>query len=293
MKKIDVMIVGAEKSGTTSLKNYLNEHPDVFGHSATEFTFFHNKKNEYKLGFDIVFEKYYDLNNFHNGNKIIAKNASIHTIEESIERLNKHNSKCKLIYCIRNPVDRAYSEYTYDISNNRIENKKNEEIKQVIVAEDIKNRFFRNYIGHSLYHIHIDMMYKFFPKKNIKVVVLEELNRNPESTMKKIFEFIQVDENQCINTKKVYNKTSTPKSTIILKMIYYLRTNKQTNNFIKFFIPFKLYKKIGMSLIKSNKSNKNFKPINNELKIFLTEYFKPHNKKLEKVIDMDLSIWNH
>ena len=56
MKKIDVMIVGAEKSGTTSLKNYLNEHPDVFGHSATEFTFFHTKKNEYNLGFDTVFK---------------------------------------------------------------------------------------------------------------------------------------------------------------------------------------------------------------------------------------------
>ena len=51
MKKIDVMIVGAEKSGTTSLKNYLNEHPDVFGHSATEFTFFHSKKNELNTGY--------------------------------------------------------------------------------------------------------------------------------------------------------------------------------------------------------------------------------------------------
>lgn len=38
--KIDLFIAGAQKSGTTSLKNYLSEHPQIFGHIQAEFTFF-------------------------------------------------------------------------------------------------------------------------------------------------------------------------------------------------------------------------------------------------------------
>jgi len=54
-KLIDLMIIGAQKAGTTSLKNYLGEHPEICTHERIEFMFFVNEQ-EYKQGYKKIFK---------------------------------------------------------------------------------------------------------------------------------------------------------------------------------------------------------------------------------------------
>jgi len=289
--QINVMIVGAEKSGTTSLKNYINEHSQVLGHSATEFTYFVNKKNEYDEDYNVVFNKYFNLDRLKDHDIVAAKNASVHSNETAIERIFKHNPECKLIYCVRNPVDRAYSEFTYDKSHNRMTDKTFEEIKFILEAGEKRNRFYKNYIGHSLYHLHLKNMLKYFPKENIKVVLLEELKSNPDKVMADVFAFMNVNKNEIINTNKVHNKTSVPKSKSLAKFIHFLRSNKNVNQFLHKIIPFKVYKKMGFALVNLNGSGKKFTNIDDKVKLYLKTYFDSHNKKFGEMTSLDLSIW--
>lgn len=292
MRKVDVIIVGAEKAGTTSLKSYVNEHPEILGHQATEFTYFVNKKNEYELDFEEVFEKYFDGSQWTDQKLIAAKNASIHSDLTALERLNKHNPNCKLIYCVRNPVERAYSEYTYDRSHNRMNNSDFGEIVEILNSGEQRNRFYKNYIGHSLYHEHLDNMYQLFPKENVMVIFLEDLKTNPEDVMKRVFNFMKVDDSFKVNLDKVYNKTSVPKSKMMTRLIYFLRSNKKVNKFLRSVIPFKMYKTIGAIMVDSNRSNTKFESMSNETRSFLNDYFKPHNERLGKMIDSNLPFWN-
>src|SRR2546421_13021843 len=114
-RKIDLMIVGAQKSGTTSLKNYLGQHPEVVTHLETEFSYFFHE-SEYVKGPAGMFRK-----NFLNAlqgrsKKIIAKSAGLYVDEAALERLKELNPHYKLVLLLRNPVQRAHPSYLMERS---------------------------------------------------------------------------------------------------------------------------------------------------------------------------------
>lgn len=59
-EKIDIFIIGAQKAGTTSLKNYLGEHPQINTHTTKEFSYFYDDE-EYNAGF--INSNLYNFNN--------------------------------------------------------------------------------------------------------------------------------------------------------------------------------------------------------------------------------------
>ena len=71
-RKIDIAIIGAQKAGTTSLKNYLGEHSEVTTHPHTEFSFFADE-DQFESGYNNVFEKYF-------GTKLIRANQKLSLI---------------------------------------------------------------------------------------------------------------------------------------------------------------------------------------------------------------------
>ena len=103
MRKLDLVIVGAQKAGTTSLHQYLKSHPDISGHSVTEFTYF-TDNNVHKDGFESAFKKYFDKQEY---KRIVAKNVTINQQENSLIKLKEHNPKVKIIFMLREPVSRA------------------------------------------------------------------------------------------------------------------------------------------------------------------------------------------
>ena len=117
-RKIDLFIVGAQKAGTSSLKNYLSEHPEVSTHLPQEFSYFYDD-NEFEKGEEFALGKYYnDKADF----KVrIAKHAHLYSSEKAIKRLHEHNPDCKIIFILRNPVERTFSSYQMEKLYNRVD----------------------------------------------------------------------------------------------------------------------------------------------------------------------------
>src|SRR5947207_6748656 len=115
-RKIDLMIVGAQKSGTTSLKNYLGQHPQIATHLQTEFSFFIHEK-EWSQGLNSVFKKKFSDAQQDRSKKIIAKSAGMYVDEEALQRLKASNPDCIVVLLMRNPVERAYSSYLMEVSS--------------------------------------------------------------------------------------------------------------------------------------------------------------------------------
>ena len=120
------LIVGAARSGTTSLFHYLEKHPDIFVPKNKEpsyFTFFENKPS-FTLGrpANFVTERQEYLKLFESGGEHLVRGEAstpyLYFHEPTIVNILKHYknlSKPKIIIILRNPVDRAYSQYMMNV----------------------------------------------------------------------------------------------------------------------------------------------------------------------------------
>lgn len=112
----DFVVIGAAKSGTTSLYRLLQQHPDVFVPDTKEPEFF-ARDTHYAKGI----ESYADLFAKARPDQIAGEFSTIYSLSpffpRTAERLATHAPQTKLIYVMRQPVERAYSFYVQILKN--------------------------------------------------------------------------------------------------------------------------------------------------------------------------------
>ena len=112
MSKPDFIIIGAAKSGTTTLYQYLCRHPQIYMSTPKEPDFFSLDMNYHK-----GIEWYESLFDGAKPEQICGEASTTysrwHQHPKAAERISQYLPKVKLIYIMRHPVDRAYSFYAY------------------------------------------------------------------------------------------------------------------------------------------------------------------------------------
>ena len=123
----NLLIVGAAKSGTTSLHNYLNQHPDIFMSSHKEPHFLINKEiGEKRIPNGIAnMEDYSQLFKGYSHKKYRGESSVMYLSfpEFTVRNIKKYLSEdIKIIIMLRNPAERAYSGYQHVKRYNVMEN---------------------------------------------------------------------------------------------------------------------------------------------------------------------------
>ena len=198
MNKPTFLIIGAQKAGTTTFYEWLKECEDVYMSPIKETHFFtnlgrniENEKRNVKVITDE--ETYWSL--FRNTDSKIIGEASPSYLysRRAATNISKLIPDCKLIAILRNPVDRAYSNYLHNIRAG-IESKS---FNQVLIDEDITtfdgygSRY--DYIKKGLYHDQLSRYFNLFNEKNILVLIYEEVFTSENSILdafNEILEFI-------------------------------------------------------------------------------------------------------
>lgn len=165
------IIPGAQKSGTTALRIYLAQHPEIFM-ANKEIHFFDNDEN-YKKGIE-GYEKFFDG---WKGEKAIGeKTPNYLYYEKAPERIYKLLPDVKLIFVLRNPVDRAYSHYRHNV---RIGQETLSFEKAIEKEEErIKNPRLKkiySYKDRGKYIIQIKRYAEYFPKSQMLFLLAEDL----------------------------------------------------------------------------------------------------------------------
>ena len=201
------MIIGAEKCGTTSLFQYLRQHPDVLPPIEKEIDFF---DMEYEQGID------WYLSHFPLGTEVasseqatakrwITGETSANYLYSDVapERVFQHFPAIKLAVILRHPIDRAASRYNMMVRNGAekrsFETAVQEEIAIIQKAMDRStdgqtipwqalNRC--RHIGNSLYYYHIQRWLKLFPSEQLTVVRSEDLFAQPAQTLSQLYQSI-------------------------------------------------------------------------------------------------------
>ncbi|MCW8896433.1 MAG: sulfotransferase domain-containing protein [Flavobacteriales bacterium] len=280
--KIDLMIVGAQKAGTTSLNNYLNEHPEIIGHATLqkEFAYFRDN-NIFSNGYEKAFQSAFTIPSGNdNRKKIVAKNAAIYNNETAIKHLYEHNPEGKVIFILREPVSRTYSSYAMEVFKGWMD-RDFVEIKSVVGNNNMEDDMYKFFIEPSLYIHHIDIIFKYFTNNQVKLFLFEDFKTNPGIICKEIFEWLEVDANFSPTIQKTHNETKKAKSKIVSKLIYNL---KQESNLIKKIakkvLPYSIFSRLGETIVESNKSTQSAEKISEDMSLLLQKYFKPYNEEL-------------
>lgn len=185
------MVIGAAKSGTTSLCYLLGSHPNVFMVPCKEPNFF-SRDEIYAHGFQ-WYESLYEQA----GNKRMrGEGSQLYTIRKvfpkTASRIAQYSSALKLIYIVRHPIERIESGWVQmRFSGN--------EIAHYSLDKAVKNN--RIWLVDSTnYWQEINRYRDYFPDENILVVFFEDFKTDYRSVVRRCFEFLGVDPQAPIDT---------------------------------------------------------------------------------------------
>jgi hypothetical protein len=249
----DFFVIGVVRSGTTSLFHYLGQHPCIESSEYDEIGYF---DDNYHLGIN-WYKSLFTTKSIKE--KIVKENGKFLTYDVTpfyiynplvIRRILKDFPDAKLIVNLRNPIDRAYSNYIValqdgdtnlsfeDFIQPEIELIKNPKI-DLHDESFLVDTYYEKILARGLYAEQLKMWYKHFPKKQILVVSSEELARETNDSLRKIFKFLELPD---IKIRDI-----------------------------------------------SRKNKREYPEMKNETREVLIEFFKPYNKELSNLLEREFN----
>ena len=271
------LIIGGAKSGTTSLFAYLIEHPNIIPGSTKGGFFFsflgNNTTSFYRSHFPIKRK-----------NLITCEATGGYFVHPLIPaRVHKLLPLVKLIVVLRNPVERAYSEFHYRVMigeqiTENFEDVIKSELKRIEIGKNnpelkIENtnyhQFSFSHLRHGLYAQHIERWLKFFPKEQLLILHAKDLYNNLDNIVAETFDFLNLPKYQ-IESRIEKNKIDKIRPL----------GGRQRN----------IYKNID-SKTRTLFNVQNYPEMKSKTRKLLQDFFRPHNEKLFEMIGKRFD-WN-
>ncbi len=193
------LIVGAARAGTTSLHEFLDKHPDIYMSLRKEPTFFTFFPVDPK--YKNARHKYYStteeyLKNFEGHNEQIlgeSSTAYLYFADRTIKAISSmipDYKKTKILIILRDPAERAYSQYM----NNRRDLLEQLSFEDAIRDEEYRKKenwhFDFYYTDKGFYYQQVKAYLENFD--HVKVCLYEDLENDPQKLLSEIFEFLAV-----------------------------------------------------------------------------------------------------
>ena len=245
----ECFVIGVVRSGTTSLYHYLKQHPSIVPATYDELGYFddnyHLGINWYKSLFPTKFTK----------NKIIKKHGKFLTYDVTpfyiynplvAKRILESFPNAKIISNLRNPIDRAYSNYIIMLQDGDT-TETFEEMIHTAMDELEKNKsklnddaylvdtHYENILARGFYANQLEIWFEKFQKNQLLMIPSEDLAQKPDQVLRKVFEFLNLP---------------------YFKIKDFTKQNKRE-----------------------------YPPMKDETRKLLIEFYKPHNEKLYSLIN--------
>lgn len=219
------LIIGAAKSGTTSLYRHLAAHPQVFMSAIKETNFFalegrepefdeRAPRDRVRSGHVHRLADYRRLFEGVHEERAVGEASPwyLHS-EQAPSRILEHVPDARLIAILRNPVDRAYSTFRA----NQRDGLESCDTFEAALAEQLERGRTWNwgleFLEGGFYHRHLSRYYRLFAGERIRIYLFEDLVADPESLMEDLYGFLDVDPSfRPSGLSRRYNASSEPRS---------------------------------------------------------------------------------
>ncbi len=188
-------IIGAQRGGTTYLYRVLDEHPEIYMAKPLRPEPKYFLSQDCQKNLDSYEKKYFD--DAPRETKIFGeKSTSYYEKTPVAKRIKTAYPKSKIILILRNPMDRAISNYYFSLKNG-LETRTLEETflrenPPPEYPEEISTNPF-NYVGRSEYLKYLKIYLKYFDRKHIKVLIFEHF-LNDEQRICQLYNYLGVND---------------------------------------------------------------------------------------------------
>lgn len=190
------IVIGAGKAGTTSLWGYLRDHPQVFVSDPKELNFFTTEHN-WNRGLEWYESHFENIGDAVAIGEVTGSYTNWPNFYGVPERMFDILPDARLVYVIRHPVERIVSAFKYM----SLRGDENLPIDEAIRTNPM-------YLSVSSYATQIEQYLKFYPTKNLHIILSEEMRDNRLFTLKRVFEFLGVDPDvELENINHEFNRT--------------------------------------------------------------------------------------
>lgn len=292
------LIIGAAKTGTTSLYSWLKQHPQVYMTPVKETNFFAFEGENLDFPPGTVNEKYLancktNIESYCEQFKGVTNEIAIGEASpiylynpKAAERILHYIPNAKLIVILRNPIERAYSNFLHHIREGY---EPLSDFNEAIQEE--KNRIDKNwwwgfhYIQVGFYYNQLKQYFNRFDTSQIKVYLYEDLKNTPVDVIRDIFKFIDVDDKFIPDMSLKYNVTGIPNNKVLH---HFLSKPNLVKSALKQVIPVNLIQHLTVNVSNHNLTKPSLNP---EIKKQLIQKYRDDVLKVQELIKCDLSIW--
>ncbi len=288
------LIIGAAKAGTTSLHSYLKEHPQIYMSPEKEpryfapelYTIYNNGVRQGGRRKTLSFAEYCQLFQAASNEIAIGEASTEYLyIPQALERIKKCIPNVKLIAILRNPIERAFSAFCYQLRDGY----ETLTFEQALQAEDkrIQDGFRPgwHYKQVGFYYAQVKRYLENFQPEQIKIYLHEELEDNSIAVAQDVYKFLGVNDTFTPDLTK-RNVSGIPKSRLLQDMF---TKDNPLKSAIKPFLPIQLRKSIYRGVRKHNLGAKPVLP--SKIRQELIELYREDIEQLQTLIQKDLSPW--
>ncbi len=294
----DFFIIGAAKSGTTSLYSYLGQHPAIYLSPQKEPNYFLFIEGDppYRgpagpgalRKVSVADRKAYESLFAGRTDEIVAGEAShwyLYDPEVPI-RIRKEIPEARFIAILRHPVDRAYATHTYLYLKGR------ETVADFSAALDLEAERIAagweigRYLDRGYYARQLARFYRVFPKSRIRVYLYEDLTATPGPLLRNLLDFLEVPDSFSFDLSRRFNPSGRPKHPAVHH--FYL-VARRLNRCLRgsSWIPASIRARM-RSLWEAQLERV---PLDRSVALQLVEHFRDDIDELEQMIGRDLRPW--
>lgn len=293
------IVAGPPKCSSSSLHYYLGQHPDIYTSKIKETRFFSLHYEKGMAFYETFFEEAQQ-------EKAIGETTPSYSFLPFVaDRIKLHYPEIRLIFCFRNPVDRAFSSWrmqygrgtetklfreAIDINKNQISSghislEGNEGAslwaKSHVDHADDGTRL-RTYIQAGMYTDILKSYSQRFDNAQIKIIFAEDLIHNFDETMSGLFRFLQVDDTFIVPNKEIVNFNFSRSANKLANKIFGVKGTQKIAEKMPDFIKNKM---------KATMREKEPAKLGADDRQYVWDVFKEDVEKLEKLMNIDLSHW--
>ena len=291
-RRVSIVIVGAPKCATTSMLRYLGQHPELHDHPQKECDYFLNP-GEFERGWEVAHDRYYPQDPGPPV-QLVAKRAVMLYDEPSLARLASHDADVVVTAMLRNPVDRAYSAYTYA----RLRGwQKPEPFEDAIepeltsgASEDVDPHGPGGYLGTGVYVWHVRRLLRHFPAERVHLFTAEEVAATGDGgrVWKTLFRALGVDPDFVPDYEVRHNVGAEPRSELLARLLASRRG------------PIGLVRRVAPARVLDHARQLTSTVLDrpgyadgmtSETRARLEEFFEPYNRELEDLLERPTN-WN-
>ncbi|WP_157955143.1 sulfotransferase family protein [Halomonas denitrificans] len=266
-----VFIVGAQKAGTTTIYDWLSQHPSISASvNAKDYPYFSDEE-VYRRGRE-VFNK---VHRSVDGKKTLGADANISYRDENIYKLKEEFPLAKVIMIKRNPVDRAFSAYCHAVERG-LENRSFDEALDYELKGgryEQKDSLWADYLKHGDYTKQVQVLRREFSENNVEVVDFEKMINQPAEVFQNLCCFIGVDSSFVPR----FNKENSTKGGVRIRFVsQFLHGYSPRYDMVKKFgriIPFPMRSYIRKCLVKVNRVEGNKPMLSRASREKLEQYY--------------------